>query len=194
MISGAKFSEVMYAELINDSLGTGLPAFEFEFIDATQVYASFSLSSGAYTGNWTTAGLPTGFYDVKLTKSDGSFAILENGFEIVEGGTPQILVNVQYPATTRPNRIVPVTIEIANSGDVDVPIPVRAFICSSNDPIALTISDLDYRFDNLRLEFREAGGPQHVLSPGASSTITVYVKAPPTSQNGVITFAIIPVE
>ena len=85
--------------------------------------------------------------------------------------------NIQHPSFTRPNRTISITILFANAGNVDIPIPVRFLVSLEGAPIGLSVADLDLGIEELKLEFKEINGPEHVLRPGANGSVTIYTKA-----------------
>lgn len=188
-LDGAKYTSGMQARLRNTASGI-ITAQSVHFVNSTTVYASFNL-----------AGRALGSYDVTLTKP-GDSATLANSFRIVAGsgggtagGGPSgggfycsvvntgvgalLAEDVQHPATTRINRVFPMTILYGNSGNVDIPIPTRMLVCTNGDPIALTPSMLSgsNSVSELFFEFKEQNGPPQVLRPGATGFITIYTQA-----------------
>ena len=90
-------------------------------------------------------------------------------------------LNVLHPANTRLNRIVPITIQYGNAGNVDIPIPLRFINSLANAPLAdnpAVLGGILGQFaTSLFLEFLESGGPPGILRPGATGSMTVYTKA-----------------
>jgi len=163
-IEGAKFTEESTFYLEQGS--TKIEAGAIEFVDPTKVFATFNLTDA-----------DLGYYSVIAKDTTGQLSILFNAFE-VETGTGYVLeTNYDYPASTRPGRIVAITLQFANGGNVDIPMPTRAFISKFKAPIAHSVGELQYDYHSLYLEFKEPGGPTSVLRPGAISSITVYTKA-----------------
>jgi parallel beta-helix repeat protein len=164
ILSGSKFTPDMMVRLEDNNVT--IDGANLHYIDPTTVYVTFDLNSAEL-----------GYYDVVAEGLNGKLAILPNGFKVVTGTGPQLLTEYRHPASTRPGRIVAITIDFANGGNVDIALPVRAFISVFGAPVAYTVADLKYNFDNLNLEFKEPEGPQYILRPGALSSITVYTKA-----------------
>ena len=180
-IDGSKFTSATDF-ILQDSMGAVIYASNIYFIDATQVYATFDLN-----------GANLGLYDVLGVNLQGDTAILVEGFEVVTGSIgsgintsgfsctiqnigydQNLATNVNHPANTRLNRVVPITIYFTNQGNVDIPIQTRLFVSLRGAPLSFTVADLSEMKQELALEFREANGPPNVLRPGASGTITVY--------------------
>jgi hypothetical protein len=185
MLQGARFENNMQVILANGN-STNYIAENLTFINSTKLYATFNLNN---------ANL--GFYNVVATKADNSTAILPNGFEIVTGsagttGTDttgfecyienigfedQINTDIQHPSSTRPNRIVVISIHYANKGNVDIPAPGRLLVSLTGVPLSFTPEDFTANKKELYIEFKENNGPPGILRPGAQGTVTVYTKA-----------------
>lgn len=163
-VEGSKFTDDM--AMVLENADTSFHAVSMDFIDPTKVFVTFNLT-----------GVPIGRYDVVAEKSDASYAIMYNGFEVQTGTGAVIETNLDYPASTRPGNIVAITIQFANAGNVDVPAPTRSIISLFGAPLSFNVGDLVYNFEDLSMEFNEPGGPAGVLRPGAISEMTVYTKA-----------------
>ncbi|MEZ4961996.1 MAG: CARDB domain-containing protein [Saprospiraceae bacterium] len=181
-VKGAKFEEDMEMRLNDPVLGT-IIAQNVSFINSTKVFVTFNLS-----------GAGTGVYDLVAEKQNNDIAILDEGFEVVLGDAGsvsggggnfncsivnigfenQLANNLQYPFEVRRNRIVPITIQFGNTGNVDIPVPARFLISTQGAPLAMIPEDLAQNKKTLYLEFREIDGPEDVLRPGVSSSLTVY--------------------
>jgi hypothetical protein len=187
-LDGSKFTRGMQVSLTGSATIT---AASVHFISSTKVFASFNL-----------LGAQTGHYNVVARKSASEQAILANGFEIVTGtgggfyvsgnnGTAGagcdpnatnginalIQSTIQHPSSTRPDRVVAITIFFGNSGNVDLPIPLRFLYSLSGAPLAFSVEELKENKHELSLEFREVNGPPNILRPGATGAITIYTKA-----------------
>ncbi len=174
-IHGSKFTPDMNMMLVKDSVF--LSAGSLVFINPTLVLASFTLHRvGQGTSFWQPIAMPSGFYDVKATKADGSTAILEDGFEIIPYTAPNLLTNIEYPAHVRPFSTFNMSIQCINTGNNDIPVPVRTLLSLSNAAIAKTSAELGLQFFDLYLEFREPGGPPDILRPGASCDIIIFCR------------------
>jgi CARDB len=180
-INGAKFDPACTARLIKGN--NIISAVRMFYVNSTELYASFNLQGAAL-----------GLYDVNIKKQNGDSASLANGFEIIPGsgggiagsGSANFTCNIQnigfennldtdvlHPESTRPNRVVLMTIAYANTGNVDIQLPRRFIISLGGAPLSFSTS-FDDNLQNLPLEFAEAGGPPDVLRAGGSGTIRVY--------------------
>lgn len=186
-IRGAKFEEGMTVQLRDASLGV-ITANTVRVINSTSLFATFNLQ-----------GAKLGVYDVRISKPNGQEASLADGFTVVAGsggglsggnsgsgfyckivniGVEQLLgVDVQYPSSTRTRRVFPMTINFGNSGNVDIPIPSRMLVSMAGTPISFMAEGIIDNLQELFIEFKEQGGPDNVLRPGATGSITVYTQA-----------------
>ena len=187
-ITGAQFEENMTAALRNTALNTELHAYEVRYINPTTAYATFSLDAGSYIGHNEQHGLDTGFYDIKLIKSNGDTTVLINAYEIYEGSSPEVKVNVVYPDRVRTFRIAPINIEYENTSGIDVPIPRFLLASLDGTPLGETEADLrnfigngtaseiiDQAFQEVLVELVDQEQPMSgVLRAGARGIVTVY--------------------
>lgn len=181
-ITGARFEENMKARLSNSEKAIMLQAYEVFYANPTTVYASFNLNSGAYLGNQP-IGIDTGYYDLRLIKSNGDIAALSDGFLVEEGGNLNIKVNVVYPRRTRTFRTAPITIEYENVGGVDIAVPKYLLVSLSNLPVGENEPDIIQAVRNnewqgyreVQLELRDPERPDsNILKAGARGVLTVY--------------------
>ena len=157
-------------------------------IDPTVLYATLDL-----------AGVAIATYDLVIEKQSGEQARLDDGFEVVAGsagstggpfgpggfscsigniGADGLLeLNIQRPASTRPNRIISFTIQFTNDGNVDIPCPQRFFVSIDGAPVGFSVSELDEGKEDLLLLFEEINGPPGILRPGATGSVIIYTKA-----------------
>ena len=184
-IRGAKFEPNMQISLQSVSLGT-IAASSVQYVNSTTIFASFNLS-----------GKTIGKYNVIAKKIQGDTTSLSNGFTIIDGsgggfqqgGTtsggfyctvknigvdPLVGFDVQSPSTVRVGQFFKMDINFGNSGNVDVPMPSRLLISISGAPISLTQDIFSNPKRELFLEFKEANGPEGILRPGATGSITIY--------------------
>ncbi|MEM9824403.1 MAG: CARDB domain-containing protein, partial [Bacteroidota bacterium] len=187
-VEGAKFTPDMTMFLDDPSLGT-IYATAITFINSAEVFATFPLN-----------GALEGLYDIKAEKSNGESTMLEDGFEVILGDLGTTTVggtgnnnnngffcnivntgtelnlsrNLAHPAAVRVNRLVPITIQFGNGGNVDIPCPARFIISLRGAPLSFDPDDFTENKQELYLEFQEPGGPPGILRPGASAAITVY--------------------
>ncbi|MCX6270150.1 MAG: hypothetical protein NTU44_02840 [Bacteroidetes bacterium] len=163
-ITGSKFVPAMEVFLIRGE--TKIKGTNLLFIDASRVYASFDLS-----------GADTGTYQVMAGKFCQGYAVLENGFSIVDGGIPDLQVVVYQPSSVRPLGIATIVIEFTNNGNTDLVAPNGELTSVANAPLSFTVTGLNQNLTSLVIPFREPGGPPDILRPGMSGTITVYARA-----------------
>ena len=189
-LNGSKFEQGMQIRLDNGT-GTIITANSVYYINSTKVFAAFDLR-----------GRPTGNYNVIAQKVDSSLATLANGFHIVVGTGGGFYINVngasaepgcdpnatgglnstvqislEYPATTRRNRVIAMTIFFGNSGTVDIPVPSRFVFSKGGAPLSFTVQGLAENLQALQLELSEANGPPNILRPGATGAVTIYTKS-----------------
>lgn len=188
-IEGAKFEEDMFVSLAQGNQSDIL-AQQVYFLNTTSLFATFDL-----------AGAAEGFYDLIVEKTNAESASLINGFEVVAGsvgsdagggspgsggffctieniGTSELLLsNINHPPNTRRNRIVGITIQFGNAGNIDVPTPNRFLISLAGAPLSYDTANLDENLQELYLEFQEQNGPPGLLRPGAIGSLTVYTQA-----------------
>ncbi|MBO9562795.1 MAG: hypothetical protein J7621_08480 [Niastella sp.] len=186
-IRGAKFEDGMTVQLNDATLGV-VTATSVKVINSTSLFATFNLQ-----------GARLGVYDVRISKPNGQNASLADGFTVVAGsggglsggssgggfycnvvnvGVEQLLgVDVQYPASTRTRRVFPMTINFGNSGNVDIPIPTRMLVSMAGTPVSFLSETIIDNLQELLIEFKEQGGPDNVLRPGATGSITIYTQA-----------------
>ena len=135
-------------------------------VDATNVFVTFNL-----------VGADLGLYDVVASKPDGQTAVKADGFTVVEGGEPSLAINIVAPGSTRPNSIIIMQVEFANTGNIDIldaEIDVNSI---EGAPIGFSLTELEDLLTDIILELKEPGGPLDKLRPGAQGSISVYTKA-----------------
>lgn len=186
-IRGAKFEDGMTVQLNDASLGM-ITASSIKVLNSTSLFATFNLQ-----------GARLGVYDVRISKPNGQNTSLADAFTVVAGsggglsggasgggfyckvvnvGVEQLLgVDVQYPASTRTRRVFPMTINFGNSGNVDIPIPTRMLVSMAGTPVSFLAEGMLDNLQELLIEFKELGGPEGVLRPGATGSITIYTQA-----------------
>jgi hypothetical protein len=198
-VEGAKFSPTVRLQL--EDSGRVYMASSIFYIDPVSVYATFNLR-GAALGFYDLVGIQAGdtavladAFEIVVGDAGVSTGALSGGGSGSGGsggsgssgnfactvenvGYDNLLVTtITHPATSRLNRIVPITIHYANQGNVDIPTPFRFLISLEGAPLALDVTELNPGFLELILEFSEANGPPGVLRPGATGSVTVYTQA-----------------
>ena len=169
-VSGAKFDRNIQASLIGpDSSDYGSE--KIYFIDSTEIYASFNLSS-----------LIPGVYDLRVTNPDASTAIKKNAFQITQGETGGILnARLVLPGAVRPDTQNTIWIEYSNVGDADLPAPLFVVSSSTDTPLRL-FSDESFKNIPVQVLGINFSGPAGVLPPGASFRIPLYFIASGTGE------------
>ncbi len=164
-VEGAKFTDNMTLKLQDASLDT-ITGMQLVYVDPATVFITFDLD-----------GAPLGVYDVVASKPNGTSVALNDGFTVETSTGELLLTDIRHPSQTRFNRIVAITIEFTNGGNIDIPSPTRSIVSLRDAPLAFLPAGLSADLKDLFLEFFEINGPQHVLRPGATSSITVYSRA-----------------
>jgi pectin methylesterase-like acyl-CoA thioesterase len=164
LIGGSKFDPAMSFYLIR---GTDSIASEkIMLVDATKAYVTFNL-----------IGAKPAYYDVVAVNSQGDTTAVTNGFTVVEGGSPNLVTYINAPGGVRGRRIVPMTIEFANNGDVDIENAIVYISSKGGAPIAATDRELQNAGQTLEVLLTEQGGPQGLVRPGARGSITIYTQS-----------------
>lgn len=181
---GSKFDASMNISLQN---GTDtITATSVHFVDPTLVYPTFDLT-GASPGFYDVVADGWLFIPVTFTQDSITFitsqeiieatAILEDGFEVVAGSSPNLQVNVVQPANTRANSIVSMSIEFTNAGNVDLLSPTVVLNSLAGTPLSFTVSGLANLITELEIILSESNGPPGILRPGVSGSIVIYSKS-----------------
>jgi len=112
--------------------------------------------------------------DVVVIWPDSSELLLEDMFEIVQGGPePELEARIVLNDIVRNGRINTLWIEYENVGDVDMPAPLLALVCAQ-DYVKMRLDDNDpWQCDPIQLLAVQATGDAGVLPPGASNRIPV---------------------
>lgn len=172
LAGGSKFDPSMSFHLIRGR--DSLAAEKVMYINPTKAYVTFDL----------TGALPA-YYDLVAINMQRDTAIIRNGFQVIEGGRPDLITYINAPGGVRGRRIVPVTIEFINNGDVDMENAVVYISCKGGAPVAATDKELKDAGTTLSVLLSEEGGPQGLVRPGARGSITVY-----TQSSGYLNFII----
>lgn len=195
-LEGAKFTSGMNITLEDVALGT-IMATRYELKNSLLLYATFDLR-GAATGlfdvklektDGSTASLPEGF-EVVTGLIKGLTIQSGGGNNQGQPGTKGFVccdreldfsgvttIGDYLPANTRINRIVSMTFYVENSSNVDIPVPARYLISLEGAPLGFSVAELEENKQEVYLLFREEDGPEHILRPGATGTVTLYTKA-----------------
>jgi hypothetical protein len=163
-ILGSKFTSNMKLFLARD--GKIIEGDSLEFVDQSKVFVTFDLNLA-----------DTGYYSVYADRFCEGKAVLMNGFHVIPGLAPNLVINTIAPTAARPQGVVAVVVEFTNAGNTDLYAPDILFRSLANAPVALTVAGLAAANTTVLLQLREPGGPTDILRPGMSGTITVYTKA-----------------
>ncbi|HRY31690.1 MAG TPA: CARDB domain-containing protein [Bacteroidales bacterium] len=163
-ITGSKFTPGMSLFLHRNE--TKVFGYDLVYVNSSRVFVTFDLE-----------GRDLGKYDVVGDKQCGGLALLKDGFRVVQGLFPSLDVNVYQPPNARPNGIVPIIIEYANSGTANLDLPNLILKSVAGAPVSFNLAGLEQGIHNLLIELRETGGPPNILRPGVSGSVTVFSKA-----------------
>lgn len=165
-IQGAKFNTACEFYIYRNN--RAIKASRVFYINPTKVFATFDLNGAAH-----------GYYDVvSKDTASGEEAVKFNGFKVEKATQELLLTDLDHPRSARAGQIVPIHVHFANGGNIDIPTPRRAIVCTgAKVPLGLTVQDLQYYFTSLNMDFAEPEGPQGVLRPGAISDKTFFVSA-----------------
>ncbi|NJO31733.1 MAG: hypothetical protein HC874_32415, partial [Richelia sp. SL_2_1] len=162
-ILGAKF-DTQTTVALTDASGAEIVANRLDFIDSTKLFATFDLRGG-----------DTGVYDV-VAKMGNQTTTLQDSFTVVEGGKANLVTNIIAPSAVRPDAVIPITIQFANNGNIDLDSPLALLVSETKAPISLVRQEL-WNQTSLELVLQSDDSPFGVLAPGATGSITFYAKA-----------------
>ena len=164
-IDGAQFNGDEQAEVIAPD-GTIRDATEVDFVNSTEVWATFNLE-----------GLAVGTYDVEI--GDGTqTATLSQAFDVTNGPTGSVSVNLVLPQFIRAGQNGVLTVDYANLGDTDVAAPVLD-LSSTQALIEQTVSSAGT--SEIAFLGTSASGPAGILQPGAQGSVSFsYTPINPT--------------
>ncbi|TVQ96881.1 MAG: hypothetical protein EA399_14890, partial [Desulfovibrionales bacterium] len=129
--------------------------------------------------------IPAGMYTVRVAKG-GSTATLPNALDIVEGGLPNLEVNLILPARFGYHILATVYVEYANTGNAPMPAPLLLVTAAQNgrQGAILTLDEtrLSRGFWSATMpegfapsvQFIASGAVPGVLQPGESRRMPVY--------------------
>ncbi|MHC1706281.1 MAG: CARDB domain-containing protein [Bacteroidales bacterium] len=176
LITGSKFEPGMEIYLLRDSII--IPALIIDYVNSTSLFATFQLFTTGYgLSHWEDFPVPKGFYDVLAVKNNNETAILSEGFEVVDFQTPEFLVSLDYPARVRSMNVFIMTISFTNTGNINLPVPKRILNSETGAPLAFDSQSLSFNQTYLDLVFKEPGGPEDILRPGAVCSLKIYCRA-----------------
>jgi hypothetical protein len=160
-ISGAKFQNGIYAELVSPDYQIQ-PARKIYFENGVKCYATFDLT-----------GLTPGLYDLRLINPDALYTEAQDVFEVVPGKGANLVARLIVPSSIRPGRDFTIWLEYANEGDVDMIPPL--FVVSSPNGAPMSLykdqSPVNKSMQILGVSF---SGPPGILRPGTEYSIPIY--------------------
>ncbi|MEX0966024.1 MAG: CARDB domain-containing protein [Bacteroidia bacterium] len=164
LVEGSKFDPLMSLYLRKDSIK--IKAAAVHYFDPTTVYATFNLK-----------GSPTGDYDVIAQKITGDTAVLYESFEVITGTLGDLQTHLNYPSSTRANRVVALQIDFSNNGNTDLHNVQIELKSVAGAPVAFSVSGLAEEKTSLILNLQESDRLGGVLRPGYHGSIVVYAKS-----------------
>ncbi len=161
-VTGAKFEENMAVILDKGSDGIHIATAVY-YMNPTTLFATFDL-----------VGATIGLYDLTVRKASGKTATLQDGFTVLEGLPPSMIFSIDHPPNTRLNRIVPMTLQVVNDGNVDIPLIEIYAMSLQGAYLGRTATELDYERQDVPVDLHVPGEPLEVLRPGATVAVPLY--------------------
>ena len=150
---------------LTNAAGATIEAWPVRPVDGASLYATFDLRGAA-----------AGWYDVVVEKPDGATAVKSKALEVRAGGGARLETRLIAPSVLRSGGFFQLTIEYANTGDVDMPAPVLAL--SGPPGLAYSLgADLAEPLASVEFVGYSASGPAGVLQPGDREHITLFSSA-----------------
>jgi uncharacterized repeat protein (TIGR01451 family) len=164
-LAGVPFVDGMQVEL----RASGRPALVAGTVTAvspTELRARFDL-----------LGATPGTYDAVVIWPDESEAGQAGAFTITQGGGPRLEVRLSAPQVLRPGHQDVLWLEYANTGDVDLQVPM--LIVSSPSQTLFGLEPEGVRRDSVQLLGLNPYDPVDALPPGISNRIPLYFMSTP---------------
>jgi len=140
------------------------------------------LGDGVVRGTFDLTGIPPGPYDVAVETTEGELS-LADGFDVVEGGAPLIVLDVIGPGTVRTGREATFTATVRNEGVVDAgPVLVQLRAEQLPAPLGQTAQPVQLPPPLIGLTTALP-----LLPPGMSGTILIPPITFPSSGCGSVT-------
>ncbi len=150
---------------LTNAAGATIEAWPVLPVDGASLYATFDLRGAA-----------AGWYDVVVEKPDGAAAVKANALDVRAGGGARLETRLIAPSVLRSGGFFQLTIEYANTGDVDMPAPVLTL--SGPPGLAYSLdADLADPFASVEFVGYSASGPAGVLQPGDREQVTLFSAA-----------------
>ena len=176
-ITGDNFAEDFQVTLIAPDGTTIIEAQEW-FQDGSTLFATFDLA-GASAG--------PGVYDVVVTDPGAASMTKFDALTVQAGGSANLTTNLIVPGTARPSREIQVTVEYANTGNIDLASPLMTIESVENTPWLFvcrslvgttTVQSQWIVSSSVSFLAISLDGPASILRPGESVSLTITVKTP----------------
>ncbi len=157
-IDGIEFSSDVVVQLVAGE--TAIVAERIDFRDATQLFATFNLTDQA-----------EGFYDVQV--DNGQTAVAPGAFEVVAGIEAPLDLRIVIQPIVRRGRPAPVFVEVENTGNTDLPVPLLQL---SSDLALVRLAEDSGLESNSRLFLATSpDGPAGVIRAGQTIRVPLYI-------------------
>ena len=139
------------------------------YVDGGTVFATFDLSG---------AGAAAGLYDLEVSDAAAGPTLLPGAVIVVDGGAPAPQVNLQLPASTRPQQVVTARLRFENRGQLDLPSPWLTLLGPVDCAWQLPGSSVWHTGPMVALIGLSRSGPANLLRPGQSEEVEVRLQTP----------------
>lgn len=170
-VRGARFDPDMVLRLERPDVS--IAAGRVVLSDTSNAYATFDLTDA-----------PTGAYDLRATRPDGSFVVFSDAVNIEPGQGAFVDTNVDGPLDVRPQRNYLANVLYSNSGDTDTEAPLIIFQSTGADNalVALSSEGLVNGAPSTVYALGAAlDGPVDILRPGAQYSLSFFFRSPLTN-------------
>jgi hypothetical protein len=177
-VDGAGFDDTTTVQLVGKS--QSIAASWQRLAGSTEIDATFNLT-----------GAPAGTYDVRAVRGekvmepdlstgklsalpfDMGAASLAGAFQVVPGGTANVVTHFSLPSIVRTGHVFPFQVTVSNQGLADAPLPVELVYSPNGTPISTAPDVTMYDADQQQLVIL-GQHRRNVLAPGESVTVTLY--------------------
>jgi hypothetical protein len=180
-VTGAKFDRLTQLQLRQ---GTNIltPIWQ-DYIDPTRIRVTFDLA-GASVGNYDLRAYSSrSILDVdidgekivekEVVKGDVTFS---NAFEVTGGGGGNLKTNLSLPSAARFNSSFSYLVNVTNTGNNDINVPVLQVTSPNGTPLSLTSYGLSFNSSQEQVMVVGKYRPT-VLAPGESINVEMFAKA-----------------
>lgn len=164
-IRGSQFDTVMDFRLVKE--GVKIPAEKVTFVNSTKVYATFNLTDQS-----------EGVYSLEAELPGGAITTKENCFTVRQSVPAELMLRIYGESAIVVGSTAVFTIEYANMGETDIPIPAL-LVDGGEHFIALDADSLVNEQKQIIVPIADERGS---VRPGESGIITIYVKAASTAN------------